>query len=160
MNLINIFSILFVFLLSLRSQAGFPACMDKQERLELNMSQILNYRDQLENKFTARAYIKGIIVGVIENRQNHTHFEVDLDNNLESIDDRIEVIYSTKFGELPSYKTGDEIIACGDFIIDQYSPLKAVVHWLHLSPPGNKHEHGFLIINGIVAGQTLKENIK
>lgn len=147
---------LMVFILSsLFSVAVFakvPACMDKKERLEYNENRLLLYRDEMEAKFLARAFVKGIIVGIMEDRQKHVHFEVDLDEDLSTQNDRIEVIYNTKFGELPDNRPGDELIACGDFIVDPYSPFKAVIHWLHISPKKNNHDHGFLAINGQVTG--------
>lgn len=126
--------------------------MDKQERLEFNENQVLLWRDQLPSKQVARAYVRGIIVEVLEDRQNHVHFSVDFDKDLTTPDDRIEIIYNTKFGALPDYRVGDELIACGDFVVDPYSPLKAVIHWLHMSPKITSHEHGFLAINGIITG--------
>jgi hypothetical protein len=136
--------------------AKIPACMDRTERLEFNESKVLAWRDFTDNKFTGRALIRGFIVRLMEDRQNHVHFEVDFDGNLTTTDDRIEVVYSTKFGPVPDNRAGDELIACGDFVRDSYSPLKAVIHWLHRNPTKNgvrAHDHGYLIINGVLAGQ-------
>lgn len=133
-----------------------PACMDRAERLDFNESQVLSWIDFTDNKFIGRAFVRGVIVRVLEDRQNHVHFEVDFDRNLQTTDDRIEVVYSTKFGPVPENRSGDELIACGDFVKDSYSPLKAVVHWLHRNPNKNgvkAHDHGFMIINGVLAGQ-------
>lgn len=141
-----------VFSASLSYAAGIPACKDKKKTLEINSGMLLNYRDQMEAKFKARGYVEGIIVKVIEERQGHTHFEADLDGSLETTDDRIEIIYNTRFGALPDYSPGDSLVACGDFIVDPYSPLKAVLHWLHYSPKKNAHDDGYLAINGVVAG--------
>ncbi|KHD88211.1 MAG: hypothetical protein OM95_10215 [Bdellovibrio sp. ArHS] len=120
--------------------------------MDFNESRLLVYRDEMEKKFTARAFIQGLIVGVMEDRQKHVHFEVDLDENFATTDDRIEVIYNTKFGPLPDFSAGDVLVACGDFVVDPYSPFKAVVHWLHMSPNLKTHEHGYLSINGVVTG--------
>ncbi|UOF01738.1 hypothetical protein [Bdellovibrio reynosensis] len=145
----------FIFLLiTVFSFGAFaaPACMDRKDRLDYNESRLLLYRDEMEPKFTARAFIKGIIVGIIEDRQKHVHFEVDLDGDLATRDDRIEVIYNTKFGPVPENRPGDELIACGDFVADPYSPFKAVVHWLHMAPKKSNHDHGYMIINGQITG--------
>lgn len=146
---------LLLCLLLAYSAPGFakvPACMDKKERLEFNESQVLTWRDLMEKKFTARAFIKGVIVRIMEDRQKHVHFEVDLDADLSTNEDRIEVIYNTKFGPLPENRSGDELIACGDFVADPYSPFKAVIHWLHVSPKKSAHDDGYLAINGVVTG--------
>ena len=136
--------------------AKIPACMDRTERLDFNENKVLVWRDLTDNKFVGRALVRGLIVQVLEDRQKHVHFEVDFDGNFSTTDDRIEVVYSTKFGPVPENRRGDELIACGDFVKDSYSPLKAVIHWLHKNPDKNgvkAHDHGFLIINGILAGQ-------
>lgn len=131
-----------------------PVCKNKNSVISFNNDQVLAWRNEGKNKFLSRALIKGIIVGVIENRQGHIHFEVDLDKDLSTNNDRIEVIYNVEFGEVPRFQNGDELIACGDFVVDSWSPMGAVVHWLHSNPNfnKNKHEHGFLAINGIVTG--------
>ncbi|WP_253715987.1 DUF3465 domain-containing protein [Bdellovibrio bacteriovorus] len=150
MRAVLIFGILLSASLSLA--AGYPACKDKKRTLEFNQDMLLNYRDQMEPKFKTRGFIKGTLIKVIEDRQRHVHFEVDLDGDAETSDDRIEVIYNTSFGSLPDYGPGAEIIACGDFIVDPYSPLKAVLHWLHHSPKQKAHDDGYLVINGQVLG--------
>jgi len=89
---------------------------------------------------------------MMENRQGHAHLEIDLDHNLATSDDRLEVIYNNKYGDLPDVQEGDKISACGDLIVDKHSPHKAIIHWLHKSPNLKSHDHGFLAINGIVFG--------
>lgn len=137
---------------SLGFGGGYPPCKDKKRTLDFNQDMLLNYRDQMEPKFKTRGFIKGTLMKVLEDRQRHVHFEVDFDGSTATEDDRIEVIYNTSFGSLPDHRPGDEIIACGDFIVDPYSPLKAVLHWLHYSPKQNAHEDGYLVINGQVSG--------
>ncbi|MBO9667159.1 MAG: hypothetical protein J7501_10135 [Bdellovibrio sp.] len=132
---------------------GYPTCKDGNDNLDISNSKVLTWREHMEAKFQARALIKGTIVGVIEARQNHVHFEVDLDNDLSTSDDRLEVIYNIKFGDVPDNRPGDTLVACGDFIVDPYSPMKAVLHWVHKNPKGKGHEDGFLWINGNLTGQ-------
>ncbi len=140
--------------------AEAQSCMDKKISLDFNESQVLVWRDEQPHKFKARAYIKGRLVQLIEDRQRHVHFEVDLDEDLSTSDDRIEVIFNTGFGPIPAYQPGDEVIACGDFVVDNYSPHRAVIHWLHMSPKKNNHDHGFIIINGVKAGHKISETGK
>lgn len=148
----GLFLLSFLLIISSPGFAKLPACMDKKDRLEFNENKVLIWRDHLEKKETARAFVKGIIVRIMEDRQKHVHFEVDFDKDLSTKDDRIEVIYNTKFGPLPENRPGDEIIACGDFVADPYSPFKGVVHWLHMSPKKSAHDDGYLAINGVVTG--------
>lgn len=134
-----------------------PQCFDRKSRMDYNENQVLNWREFMENKFTARALVDGTLVRLMEDRQGHVHFEIDLDEDLNSTDDRIEIVYNVKYGALPEYQPGDKIIACGDFVKDAFSPHKAVVHWLHVNPKkGGPHEDGFLAINGKVTGLTKK----
>lgn len=130
-----------------------PACLDNKKPMTYNHEKLLNLRESMPKKFTARAYVRGKIVRVMEDRQNHIHFEVDFDGDFQTSDDRLEVIYNRKFGPVPDFRSGESLIACGDFVIDPYSPTKAVVHWLHINPHQKGHDHGFLIINGILTGQ-------
>lgn len=146
---------------SANSALALPSCFDRKTRMDFNESQVLTWREFMENKFTARAFIKGLLVSLMEDRQKHIHLEVDLDEDLNTKDDRIEVIYNVKYGALPAFQPGDEVIACGDFVVDKYSPHGAVIHWLHLNPKKNgPHEDGFIAIRGQVAGRELKEKQK
>ena len=149
----------FLILLSLfvsyaaSANTDLPVCKNKSEDLPFNNEQVIEWRHTQKPKFLARAFIQGVIVSEIENRQGHVHFEVDLDKDLTTTADRVEVIYNIEFGALPDYRAGDELIACGDFIVDSWSPMGAVVHWLHYNPKAkNKHEDGFIVINGALAG--------
>ncbi len=143
--------LIFLSFLSLTTWAA-PTCFDGQDPLEFNENKLLNYRDFTEKGFTARAFLKGTLVSVLEERQKHIHFEVDMDEDLSTLDDRIEVIYNIKFGEVPPFQIGSEVIACGDFVNDPYSPTKAVVHWLHKAPAKSRHDHGYLMIDGVRTG--------
>ncbi len=137
-----------------------PVCKNKNSVITFNNDQVIAWRNEGKNKFLSRALIKGIIVGVIENRQGHIHFEVDFDKDLTTTRDRIEVIYNVEFGDVPDFRNGDELIACGDFVVDSWSPLGGVVHWLHSNPNSskNKHEDGFLVINGTLTGLKTSNN--
>lgn len=149
-----------LILVPLSSWAKPYACKDEKISLDFNESQVLVWREELDHKFTARAFVKGRLVRVMEDRQKHIHFEVDLDEDLITIDDRIEVIFNTRFGPIPAHQPGDEVIACGDFVVDHYSPHRGVIHWLHMSPKKNAHEDGFIIINGVVGGLTPSKSGK
>jgi hypothetical protein len=148
-------TILFLILLSvnLKAQASNPQCFDKKEKVLVDNHQALNLREFRESGFKTRALVFGTLVVMMEHRNRHTHLEIDLDLDHTSTDDRLEVIYNDKFGELPKLMAGDLIVACGDFIVDPNSPHKAIIHWLHASPSIKKHDHGYLMINNSVFGQ-------
>jgi hypothetical protein len=129
-----------------------PVCYNNKDKVLTENHQAINLRDFMENGFKTRALLEGTLIRVLANSQGHTHLEVDLDNDFQTSDDRIEVIYNNEYGELPEVKNGDHLIACGDFILDTYSPFKAIIHWLHKSPNIRKHNDGFLAINNIVFG--------
>ncbi|MGE5086875.1 MAG: hypothetical protein ACM3MG_11285 [Bacillota bacterium] len=135
---------------------GYPACKDKNQLVDLSNDSIVKWRDNMPAKFLARAFVQAKIVGVLEDRQNHIHFEVDLDGDFSTTDDRLEVIYNTEFGAVPEFHQGDSLIACGDFIVDPYSPTKAVLHWVHKNPKNTGHDDGYLVINGILTGQVTQ----
>lgn len=146
--------LLIVLLLSTTAvfAAGVPVCKDKKQNLEFNSDMLLRYRDHMEPKFKTRGFVKATLVKVMEDRQGHVHFEGDIDGDLTTSDDRIEIIYNVKFGALPDHRPGDTLIACGDFIVDPYSEHKAVLHWLHYSPKRGAHDDGYLSINGVTVG--------
>lgn len=129
-----------------------PACKDKKETLQIDNNAVLKYRDFMEKGFKVRALVSGIIVKEIENRQGHTHLEIDLDKDLNTTDDRIEAVFSNQYGTLPTIAGGEQTLICGDFIVDPFSPNKAIIHWLHSSPSVKKHDHGFMTINDVIYG--------
>lgn len=142
-----------LLLLIASAAAGVPTCLDKKNKLSIDNHMAINLRDFREHGFKTRALIDGLLMITMENRQGHTHLEIDLDQDFQTADDRLEVIFNNNYGELPELKAGDHIIACGDFIVDANSPHKAVIHWLHKSPNIKKHDDGYLSINGIVFGK-------
>lgn len=150
-------ALFFALFLSSFAQAKVPACLDNKVRMDFNEGQVLAWKDVTEKKFSARAFVRGILVSVMEDRQKHIHFEVDLDKDLATQDDRIEVIYNLKFGPLPSFQEGDAMVICGDYVTDPYSAHKAVIHWLHAAPKKSNHDHGYLMINDTVAGLEVPE---
>lgn len=145
---------LFIILAVTTYSSWAQTCFDKKNILELNESQLLTYREMTEHGFKARGHVEAIVVEQTENRQGHLHFIADLDEDLKTLDDRLEIIYNQQYGEIDQVLPGQKFRACGDFIVDQYSPTKAVLHWLHGNPnkKKNKHEDGFLIIEGKAFG--------
>jgi hypothetical protein len=130
-------------------------CLDKKDPMTFNENQILNFKEQMDDHFLARAFVRGIIVGKMENRakhKNHLHLEVDLDGDIKTIEDRIEVIQNLEFGAIPDFEANTPIIACGDFKVDKFAPFGAIIHWTHRSPDIHRHEGGFLIINNTTLG--------
>lgn len=146
-------ALLFLLCLPSLSLANPTVCKRGDNVLPYNEGQVIEWlNSKSQKRLIDRAHVQGIIVRLIEDRQNHIHLEVDMDTDLNTKKDRVEIIFNTKFGSLPEFRPNDPIIACGDFIRDKYSPLKGVIHWLHLNPKNTRHEHGFLVINGVMTG--------
>ncbi len=149
---IKLFLSILLIIFHLQSFAQEVACFDKKKTLSLDNDRAITLKESQNYGFKTRLFLTGTIIQMTENRQGHVHYEVDLDSNLSTINDRIEAIFNSQYGELPQIIGGEKVILCGDFILDQYSPFKAVIHWLHKSPNVKKHDHGFMIINEEVFG--------
>lgn len=143
------------FFITTLASANTPKCMDKKDPMRFNENQILNFKDQMDDHFQARAFVRGTIVGILENsakHKNHIHLEIDLDGDTNTTSDRLEVIQNLEFGTVPAFKSNTQIIACGDFRVDKHAPFGAIIHWTHMSPDLHRHESGFLIINNTQIG--------
>lgn len=151
-------TLLILALTFLTSISFAETCFEKKKPLENNESELLKYRDFMEKGFKTRGHVDGLVVEQTENRQGHLHFILDLDSDLTTSDDHLEIIYNQQYGEIAEVLPGSRVRACGDFIVDHYSPTKAVLHWLHLNPnkKKNHHEDGFLIIDNQVFGLQAK----
>ncbi len=141
-----------VFIVVSSTTSASPSCFDKKITLEIDNQKALNIKNSMEKGYKTRAFISGTIIQTIENRQGHSHFEIDLDTDPTTISDRVEAVFNNEYGPLPEVVGGEKVLLCGDFIIDQYSPFQAVIHWLHRSYNSKKHDHGFMIINDQVFG--------
>ncbi len=138
------------------SAQALPICYDKKRPLALSNSQVMNFKEFTEDDFEARAFVKGIIVSVVRDRKSHIHWEVDLDGDFSTVDDRVEVIYNVGFGPIPRFTNGrSTILVCGDYITDPHSPMGAIIHWVHFSPKPSRHDHGFIVIDGVLTGNQL-----
>lgn len=135
------------------SSSRVPECLNyKNESMQFNENDLLYWRDNKRPNFSDRAFIRGIMVSVLKNKKSHTHFEIDLDMDLLTSNDRIEVIYNNDFGQLPRFRPGSSMVVCGDFIVEPDSKFNGIVHWTHMSPRSN-HLDGFLLINSTLTGQ-------
>jgi len=102
--------------------------------------------------FRDRAMASGQLARVIRIRKTHVHFEVQLAKQPSA---RIEIVYNRKFGDLPALQAGMQVDVCGDYITTQDSSTGAIIHWVHYNPgnrDGGKHEHGYVVIDGVVYG--------
>lgn len=124
-----------------------------------NNEQVLRWKETTKNSFKARAFVEGTLVGVIRDRHSHLHLEIDLSDESNSRSEHLEVIYNKKFGEVPPYRQGMLVQACGDYITSnrhdgryEPSPVGAIIHWIHMSPKPERHPSGFMAINGKVTG--------
>lgn len=145
------------------AQAGDPdtQCQAYGRPLAVNNQQVLHWKRTTPNQFKERANVQGRVVRIFPDRNGHDHFEIQIGSQRGDV---IELVYNQDFGILPDrIMPGMEVQACGDYITSTAqsgpyppSPSGAIVHWLHVNPRGNGHEHGFLMIQGTVFG--LYEN--
>lgn len=134
-----------------------PECFAKKTVLPVNNEQVLQFKDRQPNQALTRGNILGTLTRIFPDKNGHTHFEINIGNQS---DDVVEVIFNDDFGPINmELKPGMRVQACGDFInsskpAKQYpaSPSGAIIHWLHLNPKNQGHEHGFLWIDGRLFG--------
>lgn len=131
-------------------------CMDEfRQPMEIDNNLPINLKFHTENRYEARVFVSGIFVKLNGSRNKHVKFEIDLDRDMSTLDDRLEIIYNEKYGSMPQIQAGVSVLACGDYITananeDGYeaSPQGAIVHWVHPSEFPKAHPHGFLVIDG------------
>jgi hypothetical protein len=134
-----------------------PECPASGMNLPVNNDTLLQWKRSLPNQTLRRGHVHGSIVQIFPDRNGHDHFMIQIGPNT---DDTIEVIYNQDFGSVPDPQVGDNVEACGDFIVSTAqsgpyppSPAGAIIHWIHRNPKGHGHESGFLMINGTLYGQ-------
>lgn len=125
----------------------------------VNNEQVLQWKESTQSGYTGRAFVQGVVVGTLVDRGSHLHLEIDLSNVSNTRSDHLEVVYNKQFGEVPTYRQGSMVQACGDYITSTQrnggydpSPVGAIIHWIHMSPKENRHPSGFLAIDGQVTG--------
>jgi len=135
-----------------------PPCLDTDgSQLDVNNDQMLSWKKSTKNSWQARGHAQGPIVRLFNDKNGHNHFEIQIGNRAS---DTLEVIYNTEFGALPDQlDLGSDVEACGDYITSYAasgpypaSPSGAIIHWIHMSPNLNKHQSGYLMIDGVVYG--------
>lgn len=133
-----------------------PVCMDEDWRMTLNSSQIVVLKEQSEDQYETRAFVDGFITRIFESSYSHMRFEIKI-GTLPT--DVVEIVYNRDFGSLPDLELGAHVIVCGDYITARKpsggypaSPSGAIIHWVHRSNHQRSHEHGFVIIDGVLFG--------
>ncbi len=133
-----------------------PSCMAKNQSLAVNNTQVASWKSSTPNQYLARAYVTGRVSEVYPDRNGHKHFSISLDGTRNVT---LEVVYNDEFGECPAPKDGQTVSACGDYITStkataqyQPSPDGAIIHWVHMAPNPDRHDSGFLTINGSLCG--------
>jgi hypothetical protein len=144
-------------LLSLAANADpLPDCLDNQGQvLPIDNAQVLEWKSSTQNQFRARAHVRGTLVKLYHDKNNHKHFGIQIGDNE---GETLEVIYEKSFGPLPDLAPGMIVEACGDYITSsqatsQYprSPDDAIIHWIHRSNSPH-HPSGFVAINDVAFG--------
>ena len=154
-----------VFLVSEFSQAytgsgdGVPTCLnDQSQPMTVNNQSVLQMKISTPNSYHARALVSGVVTKLYSDATCHHHFELQIGSGA---GDTIEIIYNEEFGKFPAFGLGAKVIVCGDYITSnrpsQYpiSPDGAIIHWVHKAPNPAHHPSGFLVINGVLTGQSI-----
>jgi len=141
-----------------------PDCNDlRGNAMTVDNERVIKLKTTTRNQYKDRAYITGVLVGVLKERKTHLHLDVFIGETQSGRGNEsdIEIIHNKAFGSVPGnqLRPGMEVSACGDFInaFDQAgkyppSPVGAIIHWTHMAPrPG--HEGGFIAVDGRLYGQ-------
>jgi hypothetical protein len=135
-----------------------PPCMANGRAIPVNDAQALQWKTSTANQFRARSHISGRVDRVYADQSDHNHFSLQIGPNPT---DTVEVIFNIEFGPLPQMAPGMQVEACGDFInsfaqAGPYppSPDGAIIHWVHASNNPRQHDSGFLVIDGVLYGNT------
>ncbi len=146
------------FIISLVAFAGEPTplCMDRGKNLSLMNDTVRKWKTSTPNQFLARARVYGRVSALYVDKNGHNHFQIEMDAGKP---ETLEIVYNQDFGRLPKIAVGMEVEACGDYITSNAptakypaSPDGAIIHWIHRSRDVNKHDSGYLQIDGSVYG--------
>ena len=140
---------------ALSASAATLDCLDDGRVLSVDNERVVDLKKNAPLGRAIRAHVSGRVTQVFADRSNHAHFEIELDA---SKAERLEVVYSEDFGQMPNPSVGAVVQACGDFI-NAYakqngyppSPSGAIIHWVHQSN-GGPHDSGFVILDNVVYG--------
>jgi hypothetical protein len=144
------------------ASANAPECAgDNSRALPVDNAQVLTWKARTPNQFKARAFVRGPIVRVFPDRNDHNHFEIKIGPSEKDV---LEVIYNNAFGDLRDTREGMSVEACGDYITSiaqsgpyPPSPSGAIIHWVHFNPREGGHPHGFLVIDGELFGDDIEK---
>jgi hypothetical protein len=133
-----------------------PDCLDGRDALPVDNVRVLKLKTSTANAYKARAHVEGQIVRLFPDRNDHLHVEIQIGKNP---NDLLEVVYSFAFGSTAEPRVGMRVEACGDYITSTAqtgayppSPSGAIIHWLHHNPKNRGHEHGYLMMDGVLYG--------
>lgn len=134
-----------------------PACVGTDGvTLPVNNGEILRWKFSTANHFKAPAHARGVLTRFFSNRSRHQHFEIQIGIQTQ---DTVEIVYSSKFGNLPRLEVGSVVEACGDYLTAnapydtfEASPSGAIIHWVHRSSNPDRHPSGFLAIDDVAYG--------
>lgn len=138
-----------------------PQCVAYGRELPVNNEQVLNWKRTTANQFQDRANVSGQVVRLFADRSSHAHFEIQIGPRQGDV---LEVVYNLHFGAIPEVQLGMQVQACGDYITatahtGKYppSPSGAIIHWIHMNPKNRGHDHGWMMIDGVVYGNDYNE---
>jgi hypothetical protein len=152
-----------VFVSSVAFAANLPECFDRDgNSMRVDNARVLRMKRETKNQYKDRAFVQGVLVGVVQERKSHLHLDVFLGETPDGRgkDSDIEIIHNKAFSAPNGREltAGMEVAVCGDFInafkqAGNYppSPMGAIIHWTHMSTRSN-HPAGFVVIDGEVFG--------
>lgn len=137
-----------------------PNCRAYGHPIPVNNAQVLHFKRTTQNQFRERAHVAGRVVRVYDDRNGHDHFSILIGSREQ---DTIEVIYNQSFGFAPTPHVGMQVQACGDYITSTAqsgpypaSPDGAIIHWVHKAPDERRHDSGFIVMDGRLYGQDVR----
>ncbi len=145
-----------VFFVTIAFAGQSPRCTDRGKDLPINNDQVLQWKSGSKNGYKARGHILGRALRRYPGKRGHEHFAVQIGK---AASDTIEIVYNTRFGKLPTLRSGAPVEACGDYITSNKqsgpfpaSPDGAILHWVHINVGTPGHEHGYVSVDGVVTG--------
>jgi hypothetical protein len=142
------------------STGSYPICKRQNQRMNINNQQVITWKTSTKNQYLDRGFVEGQVVQALVDRGSHLHIEVNLDPSSNDRANHIELVYNKSFGKVPAFRRGSQVAACGDYITSskdtpryKKSPVDAIIHWIHMSPKPERHESGFLMLDGVLTGQ-------
>jgi hypothetical protein len=159
----SILALVFSAAVSTAFAQEIPSCLKGKTPLAIDNARVIRLKASTPVQYHDRGHVKGEIVRVFADKTGHDHFLIQI--GPKAID-TLEVVYNSEFGQLPGPHEGQSVEACGDYITLKAAPKPdprenganksdAIIHWVHAADPGTTHEGGYLVMDGVLCGQSV-----